>query len=747
MSTRGSTFMGFGIRIDIMSQAAIFAFKQLTTKALVLVSVISQVADESMKFERAMANLSRLVVMSSGTVANLEERMTELGQTIIQMSTESIFSVQQVASSLDYLMRAGFNSAESITELEKAMALATATGMDLAEASKTIVRLTNMFAYAGQDTSNIVDQLAQSEMLFAMTTEEMNTALNMAGAVAAEAGMSLAQLATSLGVLYSAGLNASTAGTVMRRALAAVLAITGPTEDAISSLGINMSWFESLLPIDRLRVLAQSITSIEAPQERLNVAFEIFGIRGVNILPVLESMMTNFDELALSIQTAEGIAQTAGDVFRDQLYTKFVMLGQEIQNNMIMLGEWVTSGVEPIIIATTILGGALILLSGSWFGNTAATVANTVASGLNYLAKMGNWAISGINIGVLHAETAAIQTQTIWQKIAFKERMKGIWATMKGIFSKIASGGVNLILAGTYGILAASIKIATRATKAFMKALGPIALILSIVAAVIMAVKEDFGGFGGMLQQFKPIFDELKVFFKVIARLVMELAKALMPLVSIVLKSLMGILKVLIMPLRMIMKIFVMLERPIAMIFKVVGFLVQAFVNLIEKTGIMNILMKAFEIVMKIIWAVIAAVVNIFILLANLIIRIINIFRKKDKKIALIEFVPMKMDEGMGAEPAPPTPETPPPGPSPPDDTVPPSGETPTPPGVTEPTGAGGEPVSRSTGGGRGGGGDTFILSVYIFPELAEFWDELEFAEGLATKLAIEMKSSRGAYL
>ena len=295
MSARGSTFMGFGIRIDIMSQAAIFAFKQLSTKALAFVSVLSQLTDEFMKFEKAMANLSRLMVMSSGTTANLENRMASLGQTIIQMSNESIFSVYNVADSLDYLMRAGFNSAEAILELEKAMMLATATGMNLADASKTIVRLTNMFAYAGQDTSNIVDQLAQSEMLFAMTTEEMNTALNMAGAVAAEAGMSLAQLATALGVLYSAGLNASTAGTVMRRALAAVLAITGSTEEAISSLGINMAWFETLLPIDRLRVLAQAITSIEEPQERLNVAFEIFGIRGVNILPVLESMMTNFD--------------------------------------------------------------------------------------------------------------------------------------------------------------------------------------------------------------------------------------------------------------------------------------------------------------------------------------------------------------------------------------------------------------------------------------------------------------------
>ena len=160
--------------------------------------------------------------------------------------------------------------------------------------------------------------------------------------------------------------------------------------------------------------------------------------------------------------------------------------------------------------------------------------------------------------------------------------------------------------------------------------------------------------------------------------------------------------------------------------------------------------MKIFEVVMKIVWGIIAAVINVFIFLANLIIGFINLFRRKDKKIAKIEYVPMKMEEGMGEEPG----GTPPPDdtddggePSPPDDTDDPSGNVPQPPtGTTTPTGSADESVSKG-GGGGGGGGDTYLLNIYIVPEIAEFWDELGFADELASKLAIEMKSRRGVYL
>jgi len=742
--------MGFGIRIDILSQGALFAFKQLATRTLILVGAISQLADEVLKFEKVMADLARLMVISSGTTARLEERMASLGSQILDISTESIFGFQQIAEALSYLMRAGFSTSEAIDELSKSILLATAVGMDLAEASKTIVRLTNMFKYAGQDTTNIVDQLTQSEMLFAMTTEDMNTALNMAGAVAAEAGISLAQLATMIGVLYSAGLNASTAGTVLRRSLAAVLAATGPAEEAIMSLGINMDYFGTLLPLERLQLLASYITAIEHPQTRLNIAFEIFGIRGVNILPVLESMMTNFDSLTLSIQNASDIAQLGADTFEEQLYTKLVMITQAIQNAMVQFGEWSISSAPAFMAAALLAGGALFLLTKGLWANTVATKFSTIAQGLNYTARLSNWAVGNLGIGQLTVETLSTEINTQAKKRNYRAVMKGTLERIKGGVAKIASGGFNIFLALTYGVLSVAVKIATFATKAFVKALGPIALILTIVAAVMKVVNADFGGFGGLLEQFRPFLNQISNLFQYLGQAIMEIAEALMPLVRIILKMFMSQIKFILMPLKMLMLLIKYIVPFIKMMAVLIGDIAQKFMDWVESSGILEKVMKAVGRILKFVMRIVGGIIGVFVRMANVVIRIINRFKKEGEKMELLE-VPKPGEAGemleaeQQAPPKPPGEELDGEGTVPPED----AGYTGPPPGtggIPTPTGTPDERVRRTGDGGRGGGGYSFMINVYIVPEMAEFWDEEVFGNSLAKGLALEIKRSRGVY-
>lgn len=83
--------------------------------------------------------------------------------------------------------------------------------------------------------------------------------------------------------------------------------------------------------------------------------------------------------------------------------------------------------------------------------------------------------------------------------------------------------------------------------------------------------------------------------------------------------------------------------------------------------------------------------------------------------------------------------------------TVPPedAGYTGPPPGtggIPTPTGTPDERVRRTGDGGRGGGGYSFMINVYIVPEMAEFWDEEVFGNSLAKGLALEIKRSRGVY-
>ncbi len=743
----GTTFMGFGIRIDVLSQGALFAFAQLSTKALALIGVLSEVAGQTMKFEKALADLSRLVVISSGTAEGLKQKMTELGSEILRMSTSSVYAFNEVAEAFSYLMRAGFSASEAIIQLEKSIVLATAVGMDLAEATRTQIRLMNAFAYAGREISNVADMMVQSEIEFMMTTAELNTALNMVGSTAIEAGFSFGQIATALGVMYSAGINASTAGTVLRRALSAVMDVTPSAAESIESLGINMAYFETLVPIDRLRVLAAAIEQIEDPTARLSYAFEIFGIRGVNIMPVLGSLNSDFDELALRIDTASGIAKEAADAFEATLYGKLVMLGQAVQNTMVLIGEMSLTTDGAIKVFTSLAVIVLVVTSAYWkkyiamFAVKTMTWAEFVASLKLLFLKIQQWLWDLKN---------TIGLWMLWvAKNANLQAMKqGFIAGIKAIGMKIWNVITNFILSGSYTILSLTVKSATFAVKAFMKALGPIGLLLSIIGAIIMVVRDEFGGFGGIMEMLKPLWNDLKEFFKAFVKIVMALAEALMPLVRVILKVFVKLLAVLIRPIRVLLKLFVQMMPLIEAIVMIIAEIIIAFVSWIEKTGLMNVLMGVFEFVMKAIYVAIALVMNIFIALANAVIWFLNIFRKKDNKIDYIEFMPMKPpteeemadpgedDEGNEIEPPPPD-EV-----NPPDDTggdLPPGGTDPT------PTGTGSDSVSSRGGGGGGQGGDSIAVYIYITPELGEMWDSEAFGDALGKAVALEIRRSRGS--
>ena len=752
MSARNMFFGGFGIKIDILNKGALFAFRQLTGAALATSYAVNEVISTFIKFETAMADLSRLVVISTGDVEGLGETMTGLGNSILKMSNESVYSFNEIADALGYLMRAGYTSTSAIDQLSQSILLATAVGMELNDATRTMVRLQNMFSYAGQDVKNVADALTKSEQLFAMTTEDMNTALSMVGATAAEAGLSLGQLSAAIGILYSAGINASTAGTILRKAISSVLDITPGTEEAITSLGINMDYFSSLIPLDRLRLLAQYILAIEDPSQRLAVAFDIFGVRGVNILPVLEALNGDFDQLASSIDNASGVAEQAATVFEETLYGKLVMLEQSLENLIVKIGEYSFSSIPQAITITGLFSTAVYSLT------TAKNLLITTS-------------IREINItGILNALKTYSMRLSIMSTIAnIREKLSVFWVvvakillgkvSIRNIKIRIKEGIVstlttikNFILASSYGVLTVTIKIATVATKTFMKALGPIGLALTILGSIIYAVKDQFGGFSGVMEGLKAIMKPFIDLFKMLADVINVFAQALAPITGFFLKYLVFWIKMALAPFRMLAIVFKFLLIPVKFFGKVLGTIINNIKEAIVSSGLWQKAMELLGQVMNFVWKVVAGVFNLFIKLVNLIIRFL-------KKVGLLKDDVQEIQE-MTAEEAKAefegTTETE-------EDkggtgtdneeintgdyggegsTLPPAGtsEFPTPTSTT---------TTGSTGGTSGGGMGEGAVNVYIYitPEFDEMMDSEGFGETVGKTVALEIKRTRGSYI
>ena len=450
MSSLGG-FLGFGIRIDVFGQGAIYGFTKLRAAAMATLAAMNSIIDATVTLEQSMAELTRVVSINADSLEQTTQIVNMLEQEILQLSSNSVFSIEELADSLNLLMRAGEDAYESLKMLKESMVLTTAVGGDLSEVSQMFLRMSNIWKTAGQPIHNMTDKIVQIEKEFMMTTEDLMTSLNMAGAIAAEAGLSFSETATIIGLLTQQGIKASTAGTVLRQAISSLLDPSQTTIDALSSLGINMDKLSELDIIDQFKVISEALGKVTDAQERASIAFKIFGVRGVNILPVLRAMGSQFDELVNKIENSEGKAAEAAEAYEQTLVAKLIKLRNSFVATISAIGSFMDN-----------LGGLIVVLG------TTAVIMTSLVRATTWLA--GTMAVEGLG------GTLIIVIRRFFLLNAAMLRsigITGVYTSVNRTLNLVKSRGLSLVIAKTIARLRATnvLKIYTLTTIKFIKTL------------------------------------------------------------------------------------------------------------------------------------------------------------------------------------------------------------------------------------------------------------------------------------
>lgn len=594
------TFIGFGIRIDILSQAALFAFKQMSMKAAILAGIISQLAKEVLEFEKAMASVERMLAVTTGSLEGVAAVSGTVRDQILTMSADSIFSTEQLADSFEYLLRAGLNVQQSMEELYRTEQLALATGMDLNEAAETRIRLMKMWGAEMFIAIGLNDQLVKIEQLFTMTTEQLATAMNTAGAVAKLAGLSFAQTAVVIGELVAAGIEASTAGTTLRNVLKALVAPSESVKTAINEL--NLSWtMLAALPVDeRMRQTAQAILDLNDDAAMLNKAFEIFGLRGSNVAAILDTLATSWDGQAASILAATGNAALAAQVFRDNLHTRLVELGNALTAGMIRFGEWAMAADNAKIIALTLAVGLGLLIAAK-MADTKATIGALIWDKISAGVKM-------VKTALISGETAALWSTTVALKTATK-------AEGRSTVGKVAAGTatglmaiISTVYTATLGFMTMALKAAGSAARQLNTALGPVGIILMIVGAALAMVSQDADIMAEVMAVLSPLMDDFADIWGMLGEVLDMLMMALKPVLKMLGMILLPVIGMLMIPLKLIigqfkimMPILMLLMKPMMMLFQWLGKLMDNTTFLTTFMGWLGTAMEAIGNVINII--------------------------------------------------------------------------------------------------------------------------------------------------
>ena len=302
-STRGgsSALGGMVAKLGITT-AALYA----TTKAM------TGIVKAGAGFEKTMSNLRAISGATGEEMKALEKNARDLGKS-------TVFTATQVGELSVEFAKLGFSSKQITAVTKDTLALAAASGSDLATAAAVAGQTLRAFGMRAKEMSKVTDTMAAAFSGSALDMEKFTNSMAYVAPVAKAVGFSVEGTTALLGGLANAGISGSMAGTALRTVF---LKLADSNSDLSQRLGGSVKSADDLLPA--LKKLSDSAADLT----------EILGLvdkRAVSAFKVLLDGSDDVAKLKDALDNSAGAAQEMAEVQLDNLAGKTTLLGSAME--------------------------------------------------------------------------------------------------------------------------------------------------------------------------------------------------------------------------------------------------------------------------------------------------------------------------------------------------------------------------------------------------------------------------------
>lgn len=232
----GRDLKELGTKWDSVGEKIINAGRTLTaTVTTPIIKAGKSLLTLSTDFESAMAKVQSVTPGATST------QMENLANAAITMSENSVYSAKEAADALYYMGLAGWDAAEMMSALPNVLNLAAAGDMDLAKASDIVTDYVTAFGLTADESTRLVDAMAQTMANSNTNVEQMGQAFSYAAPVAGALGYSVEDVSHALGIMANNGIKGSKAGTALRMLMSRLAKPTAETAAAMNYLGVSLS--------------------------------------------------------------------------------------------------------------------------------------------------------------------------------------------------------------------------------------------------------------------------------------------------------------------------------------------------------------------------------------------------------------------------------------------------------------------------------------------------------------------------
>lgn len=394
--------------------------------------------NKAMDFEAQMSTIKALTGASN-------EEMKRMNDLAIKMGANTKYSALEAAQGIEELLKAGLSPAQVETGgLEAALNLATAGGLELADAAEIMSTALNAYKNDAMTAAQASDILAGTANASATSVMDLRYSLAMVSAVAAGVGQTFKDTNTALGLFANNGLKGSDAGTSLKVMLMGLSPKTKKASDLMKKLGIitksgHNQFYTASGELRNLAevtdVLRKSLVKLN-PKDRMDALTELFGTDGVRGATIL------FNEGAEGVRNfqREMSKVTALDVAKEKMNNAkgaMEQLGGAIETIQISALQ----PLLPVIKDLTLMFADMAEQYGPQIAATFENIGKSIRDFLNpYLNDPKTWKVTG-------------QAELKFKQVEMLDAGSGpppFWDALLGRFNDwYANGGQDMIVKST----------------------------------------------------------------------------------------------------------------------------------------------------------------------------------------------------------------------------------------------------------------------------------------------------------
>lgn len=286
------------------------------------------------RITRTVANFEQELATVRAITGATEDQFADLRAEAQRLGATTRFTATQAGEGLQFLARAGFTVDESLRAVEGTLKLAQAGNLDLGRAADIATNVLKAFRQEVNQTSRVVDVLAKTANSSNTNVEQLGDAIKLVGPIAAGVGVDLEEAASAIGALSNAGLQATLAGTGLRRVLAELEAPTDASIAELRRLGITA---------DEVRVsevgLTDALKRLRDAGIDTGTALQIFGQRGGPAFEVLVNSIPDIERLNQVLDDAGGTADEVARIMDDNLNGALLAVRSSVEALILALGD------------------------------------------------------------------------------------------------------------------------------------------------------------------------------------------------------------------------------------------------------------------------------------------------------------------------------------------------------------------------------------------------------------------------